>query len=138
MIRMDFNTMTALKRAQIMNRTSFLRYEDKMILKLDLSHLEEISQVERIVDYFVMLISNMPKKSIVGLVDLTGLKVANEVLEVLINLAELSNPHFRATAVLTSSPETTDLAKAVINHFGKINMPIFQEEEAAKKWLFSQ
>ena len=56
----------------------------------------------------------------------------------MISLTEYCNPHFRATAVIADHDTNKSLANAVISHFGKINMPIYQKEEPAKEWLFSQ
>ena len=130
--------MTKLTRAEVMNRASFLRSDGKMILKFDLSGLESVEEVKKVVKYFSTLVSNMPKKSMVGLADFNGLIVAEEVTQELIHLAESCSPYFRATAMIANDDATKSLANAVINHFGKINMPIYQEEELAKKWLFTQ
>ncbi len=80
----------------------------------------------------------MPKKSMVGLADFNGLMVTEEVTQELIRLAESCSPYFRATATIANDDATKSLANAVINHFGKINMPIYQEEDLAKEWLFTQ
>lgn len=130
--------MKKLTRAEIMNRASFLRSDGKMILKFDLSELEDAEEVKRVVKYFSSLVAKMPKKSMVSLADFNGLIVTEEVTRELIGLAESCNPYFRATAVIANDDATTSLANAVISHFGKINMPIYQEEELAKEWLFTQ
>jgi len=130
--------MSKLKITEVMKRASFLRTGKKMILKVDLSKLESIEDVERVVTYFRSVVEKMPKKSIVGLVNFVGLKVADEVAQEMIHLAEFCNPYFRATAVIVNNDATEGLANAIINHFGKINIPIYQEEEPAKEWLFSQ
>ncbi len=44
--------MTKLTRAEVMNRASFLRSNGKMILKFDLSGLESIEEVKKVVKYF--------------------------------------------------------------------------------------
>ena len=130
--------MSKLKRVEIMNRASFLRFGAKMILKFDLSNLDNVEDVKRVVEYFGSMVKSMPKKSIVGLVDFSGLKVADEVIQEMIILTESCNPYFRATAVIAIDANNIRLAESVINHFGKINLPIYQEEESAKEWLFSQ
>ena len=130
--------MSKLKRVEIMSRARFLRDGAKMILKFDLSELENAEDVKKVVEYFSSMVAKMPKKSMVGLVDFTGLKVADEVTQEMIHLTEFCNPYFRATAVIAKNQATTSLAEAVKKHFGKINMPIYQEEEPAKEWLFSQ
>jgi len=127
-----------LTRPEIMKRASFLRDGTKMILKFDLSNLENSEDVERVVAYFRSMVGRMPKKSIVGLVDFNGLTVADEVLQEMINLTEFCNPYFRATAAIANDPSTTSLVESVISHFGKINLPIFKEETVAKEWLFTQ
>ena len=130
--------MSKLTRAEVMNRASFLRSDAKMIMKFDLSGLETVEEVKKVVKYFNSLAARMPKKSMVGLADFNGLIVTEEVTQELIHLAESCNPYFRATAVIANDDATISLANAVISHFGKINMPIYQEEELAKEWLFTQ
>jgi hypothetical protein len=130
--------MTKLTRKEIMGRASFFRSDGKMILKYDLSGLETDEEVQRVVKYFRSLVSNMPKKSLVGLADFKGLRVTEVVTQELIHLAEACSPYFRATATIANDDVTIGLANAVVNHFGKINMPIYQEEEPAKEWLFTQ
>ena len=130
--------MSKLKCVEIMNRASFLRCDAKMILKLDFSDLDDIEDVKRVAEHFGSMVKRMPKKSIVGLVCFNGFKIADEVVQEMISLTESCNPYFRATAVIATDDATVDLAEAVKNHFGKINMPIYQKEEPAKEWLFSQ
>ena len=130
--------MSTLKRLEIMNRACFLRDGAKRILKFDLSNLDEAEDVKRIVEYFRSLVEKMPKKSMVGLVDFVGLEVADEVVPEMISLTEFCSPYFRATAVIANNDATKSLANAVISHYEKINMPIYQTEETAKEWLFSQ
>jgi hypothetical protein len=130
--------MSKLKLSEVMKRASFLRAGTKMILKVDLSILESIEDVERVDVYFRTMVEKMPKKSIVGLVDFSGLTVADEIVQQMISLTEFCNPYFRATAAIAKTPAEISLVEAVINHFGKINMPVYQEEVAAKEWLFSQ
>ena len=130
--------MPKLKLTEVMKRASFLRTGTKMILKVDLSNLDSIEDVERVVAYFRSMVEKMPKKSIVGLVDFNGLTVADEVVQEMISLAKFCNPHFRATAVIANDEASINLANTIVNHFGKINMPIYQEEVAAKEWLFAQ
>ena len=121
-----------------MKRASFLRDGEKMILKFDLSNLENSEDVERVATYFRAMVERMPKKSIVGLVDFNGLTVADEVVQEMINLTEFCNPYFRATAAIANEPAALSLLESVKNHFGKINLPVYQEETAAKEWLFTQ
>ncbi|MDH3997915.1 MAG: hypothetical protein OET90_03650, partial [Desulfuromonadales bacterium] len=81
-----------------MKRATFMKFKDKMILKCDLSSLDSAEKVDRVVSYFLSMVKQMPPKSLVGLVDFTDLKVADEVVSEMIHLRENCNPHFRATA----------------------------------------
>ena len=130
--------MAKLSRAEIMKRATFVKVDGKMVLKFDLSSLLSKEEVSRVVEYFLSMVERMPKKSLVGLVDFTGLEVADEVVPEMILLTESCNPYFRATAVIANEPATIGLVEDVKNHFGKINLPIYQDEETAKKWLFTQ
>jgi hypothetical protein len=130
--------MSKLKLSEVMKRAKFMRAGTKMILKFDLSNLESVEDIERVDVYFRSVVEKMPKKSIVGLVDFSGLTVADEIVQKMISLTESCNPYFRATAAIAKTPAEISFVEAVINHFGKINMPLYQEEVAAKEWLFGQ
>lgn len=130
--------MKKLTRVEIMKRATFLRDGAKMILKFDLSNLENSEDVEKVIAYFRSMVGRMPKKSIVGLVDFNGLTVSDAVFQEMIKLTEFCNPYFRATAAIANDSSTTSLVESVINHFGKINLPIYQDENKAKEWLFTQ
>jgi hypothetical protein len=115
-----------------------LRDGAKLILKFDLSNLESKKDVERVIVYFRAMVERRPKKSIVGLVDLNGLTVAAEIVGEMSSLTEFCNPYFRVTAAIANKPAETSLLESVINHFGKINLPVYQEETTAKEWLLTQ
>jgi hypothetical protein len=130
--------MSKLKLTEVIKRASFVRTGTKMILKFDLSNLESIEDVQRVDVYFRSLVEKMPKKSIVGLVDFSGLTVADEVVDEMISLTEFCNPYFRATAAIANEPAEISLLESVINHFDGINLPVCQEETTAREWLFTQ
>jgi hypothetical protein len=130
--------MSKLKIMEVVNRASFLSYKPKLVLKFDLSNLDEIGDIKKVVVHFKNIVEKMPKKSMVGLVDISGLKVTEDVAQEMISLTEFCNPYFRASAVIANDLEATGLANSVVNHFEGINLPIHPEEETAKKWLFSQ
>jgi len=81
--------MSKLKLVEVMKRASFLRDGEKMILKFDLSNLNDVEDVKKIAEYFRSMVTKMPQKSLVGLVDFTGLKIADEVVHEMIQLTEL-------------------------------------------------
>jgi len=130
--------MPKLKLKDVMKRASFLREGSKMILKFDLSNIESTEDVERLCAYFRSMVEKMPKKSIVGLADFSGITVADEIVPEMINLTEFCNPYFRATAAIANEPAAISLLESVVDHFDKINLPIYQEEETAKEWLLTQ
>jgi len=134
----EVKPVSRLKITEVMGRAKFIRHEDKMILKFDPSHLERIEDLKRVVEYFKTMVEKMPKGSLLALVDFSGLADEDEVFDQMVKLSKFCGPHVRASAIVAKDPASTRLAKAVINHFAKINMPFFEEEDSAKKWLFSQ
>jgi DNA-binding IclR family transcriptional regulator len=68
----------------------------------------------------------------------TSLTVADKIAQQMISLTEFCNPYFRATAAIAKAPAEISLLEAVVDHFGKINMPLYQEEVTAKEWLYFQ
>ena len=127
-----------MKRTDAMKRASFFKHGSEMILKFDLSGLKSTEEVESVVKYFASVVGNMPKRSIVGLVDFSNLVVEDSMAKDMIRLTELSSPHFRATAVIAPSVATKALASAVIDHFGRVNMKIFNSNDQGIEWLVAQ
>lgn len=127
-----------MKRIDIMSRSGFLKHGSKMILKFDLSGLKNADEVGKVADFFSSIALKMPKKSVVGLVDLTGLHVHLSTLNEMIRLTYECNPHFKATAVLALGAATKNLANSVITYYGNINMKVFENQLEAMDWLAGQ
>ncbi len=130
--------VVGMKRIEIIKRAGFFKHDSRMILKFDLSNLKTSQQVSKVVEYFVSIVEQMPKKSILGCVDFRNTMVSPEITEEMIRLAEYCNPHFKATAVVALDISTKNLAKSVINHFGRIKMQVFYDDKKANEWLVSQ
>jgi len=127
-----------MKRIEIMNRSGFIKNGSKMVLKFDLSGLSKADDVHRVVDYFSSIALKMPKKSVLGLVDLTSMLVNMNTLNEMIRLSGQCNPHFKATAIVALDASTKNLAASVREHYGKINLSIFTNQQEAMDWLICQ
>lgn len=120
---------------ELMKRATFVRMNETVILKFDLSNLDDVSEVRRVVAYFRFLVRRLNRKAMVGLIDFTSLTVGDEVVEDLIHLTGYSNPFFRASAVVANNREGNSLVDALIAHFGKLNFHVFKDESAARECL---
>jgi hypothetical protein len=80
----------------------------------------------------------MRPKSLVGLVDFTGLTVSEGLQQEIVALMEFCNPYFTATAVVANDPATISLVEAMIDHFGGINLTTYHDAESAKNGLFDK
>jgi hypothetical protein len=132
------NSVVKIKVSEVMKRASFHRYEAKMIMKLDLSNLDHPTNVVRVVDYLVGMVKKMPKLSVVGLVDLNGLLASDEIKQELSRLAEITYPYFRASALMACDARSRELAATITSRIGETKLPVYEDEEAAMKWLFAQ
>jgi hypothetical protein len=131
-------SVVKIKISEVMKRASFHKYEAKMIMKLDLSNLDHPTNVVRVIDYLVGIVKKMPKQSVVGLVDFRGLLVSDEIKQELIRLTEITYPYFRASALMACDAQTRELAATITSRVGGTKLPVYEDEEAAKKWLFAQ
>jgi hypothetical protein len=131
-------SLVKIKTSEVMKRASFHKFETKMIMKLDLSNLDHPTHVAKVVDYLITMVKHMPKQSVVGLVDFRGLQVSDEIKQELIRLAEMTYPYFRASALMASDAQSRELAATITSRIGETKLPVYEDEETAKKWLFSQ
>lgn len=127
-----------MKISEVMKRATFIKFEHKMIMKLDLSNLVCQSDVARVVDYLIGMVARMPKHSVVGLVVFEGVPASSEIEQELIRLIESSHLYFRFSAFIACDDQSKKLADAISNRFETANLPVFNDEDAAKKWLFAQ
>jgi hypothetical protein len=128
--------MAKLKLVEVMARSKFLRFDGTNILKYDLSNLEHQEDIAKVFNYFSGTVERMPEKSMLCLLDLTGLNEKVISVEEMSRDTERHAPYFRAVAVIASDSSAIDLTKAVRTRLG-IYLPIFQEEKAAVDWLLS-
>jgi hypothetical protein len=129
------NKLTELSPVDVMKRASFVRLNCKTILKFDLSGLCRPEDVSRVVDYFRFLVRRLNRESMVGLIDFSDLSFSDEVIENLILLTVLSNPFFRASAVISNNQHGDNIVKALFAHFPKLNFHVLKDETAARECL---
>ena len=134
----DKKPVARMKVLELMKRAHFLKLKGKVIMKIDLSNLDHPAHVSRVVDYLVAIVEKMPKHSAVGLVDFRGLRVSDEIKQELVRLTETTSPYFRAGALLASDAQSKEMADVFASCLGAAKLPVYEEEEAAKSWLFAK
>jgi hypothetical protein len=122
---------------EVMKRSSFIKVDAKMIMKLDLSGLDHPMHVERVVDYLIGIVERMPKQSVVGLVDFRDIVMSEESTQHLFRLVERAAPYFRASAFLENGGDSLKMAETVSKRFDVAKLPVYQDEDLAVQWLFS-
>lgn len=120
-----------------MKRSGFVKHDAKIILKFDISGLQEDTDVQKVTDYFISIAKKMPNKSITGLADFTNLNVTSRTETDIIRLTDQTKHCFTAFAVLVSDAETKQLADKIIDHysFRGNNIKVFEAIDNAKKWI---
>lgn len=134
----DEKPASRMKIPEVMQRASFLKINNKMIMRIDLSKLKHVSHVTRIADYLVTIVEKLPRQFAVGLVDFRGLLVSDEVKQELTRLATTTYPYFRAGAMLVDDDQSRELADTFTERLGTTNINIYDDEETAKNWLISK
>ena len=124
-----------IKLSEVMKRATFTDVGNVLILKFDLSNLVSKSQVSRVIKHFLTIANQMPKKSLVGLIDFTNLIIEEGMADELITLVKQCSPQFKLSAIIAQSEEAVFLGNQIIDHFDRINMEIFDNEARATNWL---
>lgn len=127
-----------LKTIDIMNRAKFLKYGSKMILRFDLSNLENDEDVRKVIDYFYSIVKRMPKKSIIGLIDINNLTISENTRNEIARFPEKCNPYFKASAVVNLDESAVELTNLAFKPYENINVELFRDQVEAKDWLVAQ
>lgn len=126
-----------IKLSEVMKRSTFIKHNEKIILKLDVSDLQEDEDVQRVADYFISIAKKMPSNSINGLANFSRLNVTSKIETDIFRLASQANHCFKAFAVVVSEPATMELAGKMISskRFQGNNIKVFEAVDNAKNWI---
>ncbi len=125
-----------MKTIEVMTRAKFVKHRDKMLLTFDFSGLS-YEDARQVCDYVKGLISKMPKKSVLTLVNVTDVKY-DEAFRALSNeLAEHNKPYVLAGAVMGVEGWRKLLFLATTKLTGRDNLRLFADPDSAKDWLVS-
>ncbi len=110
-------------------------YKGKVITKLDFSGADYFEALSRI-GIFKKHISFQPKKSLLILTDMTGIKVNNRIVEAFKEFTQFNKPYVIASAVIgLAGPYKIFLN--TVNYFTKRDIKLFDDAESAQDWLIS-
>ena len=111
-------------------------YKGKVITRLDFSGADYFEALSRI-GIFKKYISFQPKKSLLILTDMTGIKVNNRVVEAFKEFTAFNKPYVIASAVIGLAGPYKIFLKTV-NYFTKRDIKLFDDAESAQDWLISR
>jgi hypothetical protein len=110
-------------------------YKGKVIIELDFSGVDYFEALSRI-GVFKEYISSQPKKSLLILTNMTGIKVNNKVIEAFKEFTAFNKPYVKASAVVgLAGPYKIFLN--TVNYFTKRDIRLFDDAASAQEWLIS-
>ena len=125
-----------MKPIAMMSRARFVRHKDKMLLQMDFSDLD-IDDARQVCAYVKGVISRMPKKSVLTLVNVTNVQYDEAFRALSDDLAEHNKPYVQAGAVIGVEGWKRLLFWATTKLTGRDNLRLFADAEKAKEWLVS-
>jgi hypothetical protein len=128
--------MSQLRLAEIIARADLLRFEERVVLKYDLSNLKHKEDIAKVFDYFSKTVERMPEKSMYCLLDITGLSESVVSCEEMSRDTAQHSLYFKAAAVVANDDMSGVLVKKVREKL-KIYLPIYKKEQEAIDWLCS-
>lgn len=126
-----------MKTSEMMNRAKFIKHREKMILNFDFSDLD-IDDARQVCAYVKGVISRMPERSVLTLVNVANVKYDAAFRELSGDLAEHNKPYVRAGAVVGVDGWKKLLFWATEKMTGRSNLKLFADAGQAKDWLVSR
>ncbi|SMD36863.1 hypothetical protein SAMN04488029_3108 [Reichenbachiella faecimaris] len=119
-----------------MPRISVINEKDKTVVFTDLANLNT-EEAPEVMDEAVRVISKFPHKSVLSLVDMTGMRFNKGVIEKVTEIARKNEPYVKVTAIVGLNSVAKLIAKSVIKLTGR-NTVLFDQFDEAKAWLLTQ
>jgi hypothetical protein len=110
-------------------------YKGKVITELDFSGADYFKALS-LIGIFKEYISSHPKKSLLILTDMTGVKVNSRVIDAFKDFTAFNKQYVLASAVIgLAGPYKIFLN--TVNYFTKRDIKLFSDAASAKEWLTS-
>lgn len=119
-----------------MERISHITHRETEVIRVDLSGLREVSEMERIARAGSAVIRTRPPASVRVLIDLSGTPYSLRALRVLSEIGAANAPHLRARAVVGLPEAVRPVVRSVSQYTGTPTRAFGSPEEALE-WLGS-
>lgn len=120
-----------------MDRVRFIDYRGIPILFSDLSGIRTTAEIQRTVRHGSELLQTQPPRSVLVLVDVTGVEYSLEAFAVLQQSVAENRPFVRARAIV-GLPSIATVPFQLVAGLSPSPMAHFASMEEAKEWLISQ
>ena len=120
-----------------MERVGFIEHRGTPILLSDLSGIRETPELQRVVRLGGELLQTQAPRSVLVLVDITGVEYSLESFAILQQSVAVNRPYVRARAIV-GLPSAAALPFQVVEDLSESPMALFDDRDAAKEWLVSR
>lgn len=120
-----------------MDRVKFIEHRGTRILHSDLSGIRTTQELQRAVRLGTEFVQTQPPRSVLILVDLTGVEYNIESFAIVQQSVATLRPFIRARAVV-GLPRVAAIPFSIVARLSGSPMASFDDLEAAKEWLVSQ
>jgi hypothetical protein len=120
-----------------MERVKFVEHQGVRILLSDLSGIRDGMELQRTIRLATELVQAQPMRSLLILVDLTGVEYSLEAFAIVQQAVATNRPYVRARAVV-GLPGAAAIPFSVVAKLSGSPMASFEDQEAAKDWLVRQ
>jgi hypothetical protein len=117
-----------------MDRVRFIEYQERKILFSDLSGIASIRELQGAVRLGAEFAQTQPLRSLLILVDVTGVEYSLEAFAVVQQSVATIRPYVRARAVV-GLPRAAEIPFSFVARIAGSPMARFSDLESAKRWL---
>jgi hypothetical protein len=120
-----------------MSRISFIEYKGKKLLMEDFSHAAAPEELIAWIDEARKVIASQPEKSVLAVLDATGSRFNNDVLEAMKQFTKANAPYVNHACVV-GIDGLLAVALTAVSKFSGRSFKTCANMQEAKDWLVSQ
>jgi hypothetical protein len=113
----------------------FISHHGKQILLMDFSGVHSAAEITQTVEEIKKIVAQQQTRSLLGLVDFTGMPISRESFKIIKGMAAHNRPYMRFIALVELGFVRSMAFKVMLQLSGRKNHRVFGKKEKALEWL---
>ena len=113
----------------------FIDHNGKQILLMDFSGVRSTAEITQTVEEIKKIVAQQQPRSLLGLVDFTGMPTSGESIKIIKGMAAHNRPYMKFIALVGLGFPRSVAFRVMLRFTGRKNHKVFGKREKALDWL---